>query len=96
MDFIKSVWSLFQSGFAFFFSAVSGGLNIILSEVADDEIAIMHGAMSLASEKMHGGATWEETWTAVLNLVASSELKELSKVGEHFMQAFIHGLDAKR
>ncbi len=95
-SFFKGLLSLFQAGFEYLFTAVSGAFNVILSEVPDDEIAIMHGAMDLATQKMHAGATTEETWTAVLNFVAASELQELSKVGDHMLQAFIHGLDAAR
>lgn len=96
MDFLKSILSLLQTGADFLFSAVTGSFNFILSEIADDEIAIMHGAMSLASQKLHDGASVEETWTAVLNYIAGSEKQEVSKGAEHFLQAFIHGLDAKR
>lgn len=96
MDFLKSVLALLESGFAYIFSAVSGAFNVVLSEIPDDEIAIMHGAMALVTQKLHDGASVEETFTAVLNYVAASEKQELSKVAEHFVLAFIHGLDAKR
>jgi hypothetical protein len=96
MDFLKSVLALLKTGVDFLYSAVTGAINVVLSEVPDDEIAIMHGAMALVAQKMHDGATAEETWTAVLNYVAASEKQEVGKVTEHFLQAFIHGLDAKR
>ena len=38
-----------QTKFAFLFTAVSGVFNTILSEIPDDEISILHGAMSTAA-----------------------------------------------
>lgn len=95
MNILNSMWTLLKDELNYVYSAVSGAFSVILSEVPDDEIAIMKHAMALAAQSLKDGRTVEETWTATLNFVAGSELKELSTVGEHLMLAFIHAVAPK-
>lgn len=95
MDFLNTILSTLRAEAVSIWSKFSGAFNIIVGELPDDEITIMYGAMDLAADKIKAGATVEEAFTAVLNYVESSELRELSKVGEALMQAFIAALAAK-
>lgn len=92
---LQAILSVLKTDFGYLFTAVSGAFSIVLSEVPDDEIEIMHGAMNVAADSLKAGRTVEETWSDVLNFVARQQLQELSKVAEHLVLAFIHGAAAK-
>lgn len=89
MNILSTVLTFLETKFAFLFTAVSGIFNTIISEVPDDEIAILHGAMTIAANKLKAGGTAEEAYTATLNYVESAEKGELSKLGDQLLQAFI-------
>lgn len=89
MNFLATVLTFLETKFAFLFTAVSGIFNTILSELPDDEIAILHGAMTTVANKLKAGGTAEESYTAALNYVAAQEMQELSKLGDQLLQAFI-------
>lgn len=89
MGLLATITTFLEAKFAYLFTAVSGIFNAIISEIPDDEIAIMHGAMQKASDSLKAGRTAEEAFTDVLNYVEQAELGELSKLGEQLLQAFI-------
>lgn len=89
MNFLATVLTFLETKFEFLFTAVSGIFNTILSELPDDEIAILHGAMTTVANKLKAGGTAEESYTAALNYVAAQEMAELSKLGDQLLQAFI-------
>lgn len=78
-----------ETNFSFLFTAVTGIFNTILSEIPDDEIAILHGAMNAVSTKFEAGGTAEEAFTAGLNFAEAAEVGELSKLGRELLQAFV-------
>lgn len=89
MNLLATILTFFETKFAFLFTAVSGAFNVIISEIPDDEIAILHGAMTTAANSLKTGRTAEEAYTDVLNYIQQSEKKEISKLGDQLLQAFI-------
>jgi hypothetical protein len=90
MAFLDSIWSILKTDFAYLYTNVVGVFSTILSEVPDDEIAILKGAMEIAGASIKAGRTAEETFSDCLNYVQQQEIKEFSKVTELFLQIFIH------
>lgn len=88
-DFFNSLWTILKTDFGYIFTGVSAAFSTIISEIPDDEIAIMHGAMNVAAESIKTGRTPEECFSDVLNYVQKQEIQELSKVAEYLVQAFI-------
>lgn len=89
MNLLSTVLTFLETKFAFLFTAVTGIFNTILSELPDDEIAILHGAMTTVATSLKAGRSAEESYTDALNYVEQAEKGELSKVGDQFLQAFI-------
>jgi hypothetical protein len=89
MSLLTTLLAFLETKFAFLFTAVSGVFNTIVSELPDDEIAILHGAMVLAGNDLKAGKSAAETFTDTLNYVGAQEKGELSKVGSQLLQAFI-------
>lgn len=89
MGLLTTVLTLLETKFTFLFTAVSSIFATILSEVPDDEITILHGAMTTAAASLKAGRTAEEAFSDALNWLQQQEIKELSKVGELLLQAFI-------
>lgn len=90
MDLLDKIWTFLKTEFTYIFTAVSGAFNTILSELPDDEIEILHGAMVTAATSLKNGRTAEEAFSDALNYLQQQEIKELSKVGDLLLQAFIH------
>jgi hypothetical protein len=88
-DFFNSLWNVIKTDFGYIFTGVSAAFSLVISEIPDDEVAIMHGAMGVAADSIKAGRSAEETFSDVLNYVAKQEIQELSKVAEHLIQAFI-------
>lgn len=86
---LSTALTFLETKFAFLFTAVSGIFNAIISEVPDDEIAMLHGALGVAANSLKAGRTAEEAFTDALNWLQQQEVKELSKLGEQLLQAFI-------
>lgn len=89
MKMLTTVLTFLETNFAFLFTAVSGIFNTIISELPDDEIAILHGAMTTAANDLKNGGDVETAFTAALNYVSAQEKAELSKLGNQLLQAFI-------
>lgn len=89
MSLLATVLTFLETKFAFLFTAVSGIFNTIISELPDDEIAILHGAMTTAANALKAGQSAEDAFTASLNYIQTQEKQELSKVGNQLLQAFI-------
>lgn len=89
MNLLSIVLTFLEAKFAFLFTAVTGIFNTIISEIPDDEIAILHGAMTTVAASLKAGRGAEGAYTDALNYVAASEMQELSKVGDQLLQAFI-------
>lgn len=95
MELLATVLTFLETKFAFLFTAVSGIFNTIISEIPDDEIAILHGAMTTAANSLKAGRTAEEAFSDALNYLQQQEIKELSKVGDLLLQAFIQATAPK-
>lgn len=89
MNLLATVLTFLEAKFGFLFTAVTGIFNVILSELPDDEIAILHGAMTTVANSLKAGRTAEEAYTDALNYIQAQEKGELSKVGDQLLQAFI-------
>ena len=89
MGLLSVILTFFETKFAYLFTAVTGAFNTILSEIPDDEIAILHAGMAAAAAKLKAGGTAEEAFTEALNTIGALEKGELSKVGNQLLQAFI-------
>lgn len=89
MNLLATVLTFLETHFGFLFTAVTGIFNVILSELPDDEIAILHGAMTTVANSLKAGRTAEESFSDALNYVETQEKGELSKVGNQLLQAFI-------
>ena len=96
MSWIATILSFLGSEALSIWSKVSGTLTTIVNELADDEVAILHGAMVLAANDLQNGKDAETTFTDTLNYVAAQEKGELSKVGQALLQAFISATAAKQ
>ncbi len=92
---LSTVLTFLKTEFAFLFTAVSGIFNTIISEIPDDEIAILHGAMTTAANSLQAGRNAEEAFSDALNYLQQQEIKELSKVGDLLLQAFIQATAPK-
>ena len=88
MDFLNKIVAFLHTEFDYLFTSVSAIFNTILSEVPDDEIAILHAAMQAVAAKLAAGASYEEALTEGLNTVGTGEIAELSKLGRELLQAF--------
>lgn len=86
---LNVIGTFFKSLGLSLWTAVSGALTTVLNEVPDDEIAIMHGAMSQFSNDLAAGKSWGEAAADVWTYVQNQEGKELGKVANLFLQAFI-------
>lgn len=95
MGLLQTVIGFLKAEFQYIFTAVTGVFNTILSEIPDDEIAILHGAMKVAADALHAGRSAEEAFTDALNYLQQQEMKELSKVGDLLLQAFIQATAPK-
>lgn len=84
-----TIVTFLETKFAFLFTAVSGIFSTILSEIPDDEIAILHGAMSAASANLAAGGTYETAFTAGLNYAETAEGVEFSKLSTQLLNAFV-------
>jgi len=89
MNLLSVALTFLENRFSFLFTAVTSIFNTILSEIPDDEIAILHGAMATAASSLKAGKTVEQSYTAALNYIAAQEKQELSKLGDQLLQAFI-------
>lgn len=89
MNFLSTVLTFLETKFQFLFTAVSGIFAAILSELPDDEIAILHGAMTTVANSLKAGRTAEEAMTDALNFIEAQEKGELSKLGSQLLAAFI-------
>lgn len=90
MDFLTKIAAFLKSEWDYVFTAVSGVFSTILSEIPDDEIAIIHASMqrleaNLTSGKMTPGEAVADTWTYAVD----AEGKELTKLGNLALQMFI-------
>ena len=95
MQLLTTILNFLETKFAYVFTAVTAAVNAILSEIPDDEIGILHGAMLAAGSKLKSGGTAEEALTAALNYAQGQEIAELSKVAMSFLDAFIAATAAK-
>lgn len=88
-SFLTTVLTFLKTEFAYLFTGVSAIFNAVISEIPDDEIAILHGAMTTAATSLSNGRNAEEAFSDALNYLQQQEIKELSKVGDLLLQAFI-------
>ncbi len=95
MKLLDTVITFLKTEFDYLFTAVSGIFTTIVSEIPDDEIAILHGAMNTAADSLKAGRSAEEAFSDALNFLQQQELKELSKVGDLLLQAFIQATAPK-
>lgn len=89
MAFLSTVVSFFESVALSIWSKVSGTFTMILNEIPDDEIAILHGAMDQFSADLKAGKSWGDAAADIWTRVKNQEGKELSKVANLFLQAFV-------
>lgn len=86
---LSTIWNLLKAPFVDGYTAVVAVYNVLLSEIPNDEIAIMLGAKKVFTDALTANKGWgdaaAETWTYVEN----QEGAELSKVGNLLLQAFI-------
>jgi hypothetical protein len=89
----ETLWGLFVSVALSAWSKISGSLNVIVGQVADDELQIVHDEYNQFLSDMKAGKSAGEAaadvWTRTLN----SEKAELSKVANLILQLLIapHG-----
>lgn len=95
MSFLTNLLNTLKADALSIWSRFSGAMNIILGELPDAEIGILHGAFQTAGDKLAAGGSAEEAMTAALNYIETQELKELSKVGKALLDAFIAATDNK-
>jgi len=95
MDFLNKIVAFLHTEWDYVFTSVSAIFNTILSEVPDDEIAILHAAMKAAAAKLMAGGSYEEALTEGLNTVGTGEIAELSKLGRELLQAFVTAMAPK-
>ncbi len=88
-DFFDNLWNIIKAEFGYIYTNVSAAFNMIISEVPDDEIAIMHGAMDVGLASIKAGRSFDEAFSDVLNYVQKQEIQELSKVTEYLVKAFL-------
>lgn len=86
---LETALTFLKTEFSFLFTAVSGIFSTIISEIPDDEIAMIHGAMGIAAASLKAGRTAEEAFSDALNWLQQQEIKELTKLGEQLLTAFI-------
>jgi hypothetical protein len=95
MTFLTNLLALLVSDALSIWTKVSTSLNLIINEIPDDEITILHGTMQTAATSLQNGRSAEEAFTDALNFLQTQEKKEMSKLGEQLLQAFIAGTAAK-
>lgn len=95
MTFLANILALLVSDALSLWTKVSTSLNLIINELPDDEIAILHGSMQTAATSLKNGRTAEEAFSDALNYLGTQEKGELSKVGNQLLQAFITATGAK-
>lgn len=73
-------------------SKVSGVFTLILNELPDDEVQILHDAVKQFSDDLHAGKTPGEAAANAWAVASNEEGKELSKLGNLLLQAAIEKL----
>lgn len=87
--FLSTIVSFFESVALSVWSKVSGTLTTILNEIPDDEIQILHDGMAQFSADLEAGKGFGEAAADLWTSVKGGEKKELSKVANLFLQAFV-------
>lgn len=89
MQFLAAVIGWLKTEFSSVFTSLSGAFNAVILELPTDEATILKGALALAATDIAEGKSPEQTFTDTLNYVAAQEGKEMSKLGQQLLQAFI-------
>jgi hypothetical protein len=90
MNLLSKILPFLETVFSYVYTSVAGAFHTILSEIPDDEIAILHGAMSAASSKLKSGGSIEEAITAGLNYLEAAEVQECKAVLRALLEAFVN------
>ncbi len=88
-DFFENLWTTLQTKFSYLFTGVSAAINIVLSELPDAEVDMIHGAINVGLAAIKAGKTFEQAWTEALNYAQQQEVQIFSTVGEHFIKAVL-------
>lgn len=86
---LQQVIALFEAPFQYLFTAISGAFMTILGEIPNDQVTILHGAMSAATANLKAGGTAETAFTAGLNYFEDAEVQEGKKLLTELLQAFV-------
>jgi len=89
MTLLSKIWTFLVTEFAYVFTNVAGVFTTILSEIPDDEVAILHKAMKAAGDALLAGKSAEEAFTVGLDTLALQEVGEGSKLLRELLQAFV-------
>lgn len=93
MNFLSTIGAFFKSLALSVWSKVSGSLMAILNEVPDDEIQIMHDAMTQFHADLDAGKSFGEAAADLWTFVHNQEGKEIGKVANLFLLAFVAKLE---
>jgi hypothetical protein len=85
--------AFFQAAALSVWTKVQGALNTVINEIPDDEIQIMHDGLAQFSADLTAGKSWGDAAADLWTFVENQEGKELSKVANLLLQAFVAKLE---
>jgi len=88
-SFLSAVIAFFKADAISVWSKVQGAFNVVINEIPDDEIQIAHDTMDRFTAGLAAGKTWGEAAADVWTFVENQEGKEIGKVTNLLIQAFL-------
>ncbi len=93
MDFLETILSVFRSAALDIWSKVSLAFNAIFNTLFEDEVALLGEAKELFVKDLAAGKGWGEAAADLWTFVKNAEGRELSKVAELLLQAFVESFN---
>jgi hypothetical protein len=95
MDWIKTVLALFANAAISIWSRVATTINLIINEMPDDQVTILHDALEAANKVLAAGGSAADALNAAETTWLGEEKTELDKVGRQLLGAWIDATTAK-
>jgi hypothetical protein len=93
---LNAVLSFVEAEALSVWSKVSGSINVILNEIPDDEITILHNVMAKFADDLKAGKPAGEAAADAWAVLANAEGGEVSKVTQAVLDVFITSFESKK
>lgn len=85
---LQTLWNIIKAPFLDGYTAFVAALNVLASEIPNDEIAIAIAVKQKFLDDLNAGKSWGEAVADGLTALVNAEGRELSKVTTYLVQAF--------